>query len=42
VCCPEGFWRKGNVDIFCTRQNIQVFTDLTAAIGALRTKLETI
>lgn len=17
VCCPEGFWRKGNVDIFC-------------------------
>jgi len=21
VCCPEGFWRKGNVDIICTRNN---------------------
>ena len=19
VCCPEGFWRKGNVDIICSR-----------------------
>jgi hypothetical protein len=22
VCCPEGFWRKGNVDIFCERYDI--------------------
>lgn len=22
VCCPEGFWRKGNVDIVCRRYNI--------------------
>ncbi len=22
VCCPEGFWRKGNVDIVCKRYNI--------------------
>ena len=22
VCCPEGFWRKGNVDIVCNRHNI--------------------
>lgn len=22
VCCPEGFWRKGNVDILCRRFNI--------------------
>jgi hypothetical protein len=21
VCCPEGFWRKGNVDILCSRMN---------------------
>jgi hypothetical protein len=42
VCCPEGFWRKGNVDIFCTRHNIPLFSDFTEAIGALRTKLETI
>jgi hypothetical protein len=22
VCCPEGFWRKGNVDIVCQRFNV--------------------
>lgn len=22
VCCPEGYWRKGNVDIVCERYNI--------------------
>lgn len=22
VCCPEGFWRKGNVDIVCDRYDI--------------------
>lgn len=21
VCCPEGYWRKGNVDILCSRMN---------------------
>lgn len=21
VCCPEGFWRKGNVDILCQKYN---------------------
>lgn len=23
VCCPEGFWRKGNVDIVCEKHGIQ-------------------
>ncbi len=35
VCCPDGFWRKGNVDIVCNRYGIlQVPTieDLVAAI----------
>jgi hypothetical protein len=22
VCCPDGFWRKGNVDIMCDRFNL--------------------
>ena len=39
VCCPDGFWRKGNVDIFCTRHNIPLFNYLEDAIGALKTKL---
>ena len=24
-CCPEGFWRKGNVDIVCERWGIPVY-----------------
>lgn len=39
VCCPQGFWRKGNVDIFCNRNNIPVYSTLEDAIGALKTKL---
>jgi len=23
VCCPEGFWRKGNVDIVCEKYGIE-------------------
>jgi hypothetical protein len=22
VCCPDGYWRKGNVDILCSRLGI--------------------
>lgn len=39
VCCPDEFWRKGNVDIVCTRYNIPLFDNLTDAIGALKTKI---
>lgn len=28
VCCPEGFWRKGNVDIVCNRYGISHFDSL--------------
>ena len=23
VCCPDGFWRKGNVDIVCNRYEVK-------------------
>ena len=39
VCCPDGFWRKGNVEIFCTRHNIPMFNTMEQAVGALRTKI---
>jgi hypothetical protein len=42
VCCPVGFWRRGNVEIFCTRHNIPMFNTLDEAIGALRTKISAI
>ena len=25
VCCPDGFWRKGNIQIVCERYNIPMF-----------------
>jgi len=28
VVCPEGFWRKGNVDIVCDKYDIPMFSSL--------------
>ena len=36
VCCPEGFWRKGNVDVLCKRHKIPVYNNLDDMIKALR------
>lgn len=41
VCCPEGFWRKGNVDIVCKRYGIAVAEDLEEAITELSARLNT-
>jgi hypothetical protein len=32
VCCPDEFWRKGNVDIVCRRYNIPCFATLEEAL----------
>ena len=32
VCCPEGFWRKGNVDIVCKRYDIKTVKNLDELI----------
>ena len=29
VICPEGFWRKGNVDIVCNYYNIPMYDTIT-------------
>lgn len=39
VCCPPGFWRKGNVDIVCQRYDVPVHVDLDEAIAELRALL---
>lgn len=36
VCCPEGFWRKGNVDMVCERNDIMMFESLDAAIEYIK------
>ena len=39
VCCPEGFWRKGNVDIVCTRYGVTQTPNLDALLDVLRARL---
>jgi hypothetical protein len=36
VCCPEGFWRRGNVEIVCARYGIELVEDLSALAERLR------
>jgi hypothetical protein len=36
VCCPEGFWRKGNVDVVCRRYGVPQAPDLAALIIEIR------
>jgi hypothetical protein len=36
VCCPEGFWRKGNVDIVCDRHSIPVYETMEEAVVGLK------
>lgn len=35
VCCPEGYWRKGNVDIVCQRYDIAQVPTLADLISYL-------
>ena len=39
VCCPEGFWRKGNVDIVCNRYHVQQVGTVEELIGAVKARL---
>lgn len=36
VVCPDGFWRKGNVDIVCAKSGIPVYEYMPDAIAALK------
>lgn len=36
VCCPEGFWRRGNVEVVCGRNQIPLFETLDDLIADLR------
>ena len=35
VCCPPGYWRKGNVDVVCARYGIPQLPTLAELCGAL-------
>ena len=36
VCCPDGFWRKGNVEIVCARFDIPLIPTLDELIEYVR------
>ena len=35
VCCPNGFYRKGNVEVMCDRFGLRLYSDLVTAMDAL-------
>lgn len=39
VCCPEGFWRKGNVDIVCARYSITQVNSLEELVDSIIDKV---
>tara|TARA_R110002124_G_scaffold60097_5_gene165070 strand:- start:412 stop:912 length:501 start_codon:yes stop_codon:yes gene_type:complete len=41
VCCPDGFWRKGNVDITGARYGVRQVPDKAAMIEAVRVFVKT-
>lgn len=40
VCCPEGFWRKGNVDIVCERYGIKKAESLDELKNIISERIE--
>lgn len=40
VCCPEGFWRKGNVDIVCNRYGVETVKSVDELAMKLRQMIE--
>lgn len=38
VCCPEGFWRKGNVDMVCERFEIPQVNTINEMINYIKQK----
>ena len=36
VCCPEGYWRRGNVLITCNRYGVTVFDSIKPMVAKLK------
>jgi len=39
VCCPDGFWRKWNVEVVCARYGLSLVATLGELIAAVRQRL---
>lgn len=42
VCCPEGFWRKGNVDVVCRRYGVEEVGSLGELVEAVRREISSV
>jgi hypothetical protein len=40
VCCPEGFYKRGNVQMVCLRYGIDLLDSLDELEGKVRARLE--
>jgi hypothetical protein len=40
VVCPEGYWRKGNVDIVCEKYKIKMFDTIDDVIEAINIQVK--
>ncbi len=40
VCCPPGYWKRGNVQVLCQRKGIPLVDSLDALIEATLAQLE--
>jgi hypothetical protein len=38
VCCPDGFWRKGNIDIVCLRYGVQQVNTIQEMVQSIYLK----
>jgi hypothetical protein len=39
VCCPQGYWRRGNVEVVCERYSIPLLSTLTQLVDELRRRI---
>lgn len=39
VCCPPGYWRRGNVQVVCARYGVPLVAGLGELVGHVRTRL---
>jgi len=42
VGCPDGFWRKGNVEVVCERFGIPLLADFSSFVAAVRARLSAV
>jgi hypothetical protein len=39
VCCPPGFWRRGNVEVVCARFGVELVESLSELVERVRQRL---